>query len=78
MPTYNVNIRVTYKTTITVTARDEEDAYDKVESRIEKGELNLDLSKELEDYDINEDFEDISEEVWGDEMYHMLRDDGVF
>lgn len=77
MGVYEVRVTVTYETTITMSGYDYDRTYDKVESMIENGEIELDLEKDLLDYEIDEDFKDWTEETWGCDMYHQLKAEGV-
>lgn len=76
MPAYNVNITVTYRTNVTVGAEDADEAYYEVERMIKNGEIDLDLSKDLDEYDIDEDFVDITEELRADEILSELKEAG--
>ena len=76
--TYEVTFTVTYKTTIQVGANDECDAYNVVESMIEDGKLDLDLKKDLLEYEIDEDnIEDISEDLYYNDVYTFYHEMGV-
>ncbi len=77
--TYEVTFTVTYKTTVQVDGNDEEDAYHNLESMIEDGKLDLDLEKDLLEYEIDEDsIEDISEGIYYNDLYTFYSEKGVF
>lgn len=77
--TYEVTFTVTYKTTVQVGANDEYDAYNVVESMIESGKVDLDMKKDLLEYEIDEDnIEDISEELYYNDAYSFYKEIGVF
>lgn len=76
--TYEVTFTVTYKTTVQVGANDEYDAYNVVESMIEDGKLDLDLKKDLLEYEIDEDnIEDISEALYYNDAYTFYHEKGM-
>lgn len=79
MKQYEVTAKIVYTKTFVVLATDSEDAYNEVENMIDGGDFELDLTEELENYEVLGCCEDIfydPELSRGCDLYHQLKDEG--
>lgn len=75
MSKYEVEVTLIFSKTLYMHG-DADSVEEEITRMIKSGELDLDLEKDLQDYDIT-DMTDVSmdEETWGCQMYHELKDE---